>query len=127
MRGATIVTGEMRSNHDISTHAPHARRDEIQRNVFRRVLYFYSRASCEARPHGTIGLCNAFLISTHAPHARRDQTGRMGFRHCNQFLLTRLMRGATHLQTENRSESKFLLTRLMRGATIQVFDLLICR
>ena len=56
----------------ISTHAPHARRDDIAAEVARKELDFYSRASCEARHY--YSLLAQMLIP---------------------FLLTRLMRGAT--------------------------------
>ena len=55
----------------ISTHAPHARRDLRPISSCLGALDFYSRASCEARLYRA-ALRIFFEISTHAPHARRD-------------------------------------------------------
>ena len=50
MRGVTLITEYFNENKEISTHTPHARRDdEIEAKV-----------SAEG------------IISTHTPHARRD-------------------------------------------------------
>ena len=57
---------------NISTHAPHARRDL-------------------KKPSGL----EIYNISTHAPHARRDYDYDAVQAEVNKFLLTRLMRGAT--------------------------------
>ena len=63
---------------------------------------------------------DTIIISTHAPHARRDENlghEKAGHR---QFLLTRLMRGATKARhLAGHWLFLFLLTRLMRGATIR--------
>ena len=100
----------------ISTHAPHARRGKKEREVKNDDLYFYSRASCEAR-----------LLANRIA------------RICYKFLLTRLMRGAADRkgnvygpainfysrascearlspQINRHNIARFLLTRLMRGA-----------
>ena len=79
----------------ISTHTPHARRDNTE--------------------NGDVRINN---ISTHTPHARRDPFADYLSQHGLAFQLTRLMRGVT----EERSRSptpprKFQLTRLMRGVT----------
>ena len=80
-------------------------------------------------------------ISTHTPLARRDEAVNEGIRQRIQFLLTRLLRGATPLRlprfqilhhfyshascearlgsfAADRRHLQFLLTRLLRGATI---------
>ena len=51
MRGVTVRWKLLQSNMTISTHTPHARRDDLL-------------------PSGSI----TFKISTHTPHARRDRT-----------------------------------------------------
>ena len=117
MRGAAEKMARGGSRYIISTHAPHARRGLLP-------------------PPGVISI---FPISTHAPHARRGVIGFLADDCQHQFLLTRLMRGAAFVITENivcfvdfysrascearrGFESlrvhhiKFLLTRLMRGA-----------
>ena len=96
MRGATFFNLISHVNIFISTHAPHARRDEKPAT-------------------GTVKLSN---ISTHAPHARRDQRRHPYSGTAVKFLLTRLMRGATNeCSTGIHFFITFLLTRLMRGAT----------
>ena len=84
----------MPENAEKFTHAPHARRGFFPICRETHLLYFYSRASCEAR-HLTGFIVNIIIkflltrlmrgattsayiqtrltvISTHAPHARRD-------------------------------------------------------
>ena len=79
----------------ISTHAPLARRDYGADLRGANLYDFYSRASCEAR-HLYIALYGVYyFISTHAPLARRDaNTANLELLQ-TQFLLTRLLRGAT--------------------------------
>ena len=55
----------------ISTHAPRVRRDAEAHQGRRRQVYFYSRASCEARPCRE-AYVQKRIISTHAPRVRRD-------------------------------------------------------
>ena len=143
-RGAIQVFIEMALVNKISTHAPHARRGGITQNVDdllqflltrlmrgaasstqstqQQFVFFYSRASCEARllfgssliqsaeflltrlMRGA-ALCHHFVfsvchISTHAPHARRGITGRSTRNRSELFLLTRLMRGAPSLSAD---------------------------
>ena len=99
MRGATVISDSDEFGNKISTHAPHARRDNSMVEKMAAEINFYSRASCEARlnlfPSGTLIL---------------------------QFLLTRLMRGATKSTARRLAASRFLLTRLMRGATEERVD-----
>ena len=73
MRGATTAAATTAVTADISTHAPHARRDKIT-----------------LQPSA-----QTFAISTHAPHARRDDEAVQKAGNDGLFLLTRLMRGAT--------------------------------
>ena len=73
LRGATVARTSFLWAHSISTHTPLARRDSrlnFERSI---LIYFYSHASCEARP--TCICCKAY---------------------CILFLLTRLLRGATN-------------------------------
>ena len=58
-------------------------------------MNFYSRASCEAR---------------HDPAVAETEL--------QKFLLTRLLRGATKMETDQKFLYQFLLTRLLRGATV---------
>ena len=94
LRGATKDLKESHAYLHISTHAPLARRD-------------------------ISSLANAPKlndISTHAPLARRDVVETENNRG-SEFLLTRLLRGATSSSTLCFSSLIFLLTRLLRGAT----------
>ena len=84
---------------DISTHAPHTRRDIFTPQCVPRCRDFYSRASYEARP---------------ARNWRRHQF--------LQFLLTRLIRGATRRHGKKTGQAAFLLTRLIRGATSSAYS-----
>ena len=107
----------------ISTHTPHAGRDEIE------------------KPNGV-----TVTISTHTPHAGRDMSAIRQRTPHSLFLLTRPMRGATVTPTQQKGwnmnfyshapcgarhtsrqrsgcSSIFLLTRPMRGAT----DVRFCR
>ena len=72
MRGATVISDSDEFGNKISTHAPHARRDNSMVEKMAAEINFYSRASCEAR-----------LAPEHI------------FIDAGVFLLTRLMRGAT--------------------------------
>ena len=90
-----IRDGGVPENAEKFTHAPHARRGFFPICRETHLLYFYSRASCEARRCGRALECcyhgrflltrlmrgattSAYIqtrltvISTHAPHARRD-------------------------------------------------------
>ena len=126
----------------ISTHAPLARRDCRHIRIHLHSLYFYSRASCEARHTALISMIIAGnAISTHAPLARRDIGFALKCVLFQKFLLTRLLRGATYphestpaiisdFYSRASCEARlnfswivfllklFLLTRLLRGATL---------
>ena len=94
MRGATTFPTTSAGPAEISTHAPLASATGIIRRLNQFISNFYSHASCEARP----------------------KSGRL-FRTPSEFLLPRLLRGATHGNTPPAKTRKFLLTRLLRGAT----------
>ena len=51
MRGATVISDSDEFGNKISTHAPHARRDNSMVEKMAAEINFYSRASCEARQH----------------------------------------------------------------------------
>ena len=84
MRGAATSSSWCSSIMPISTHAPHARRGKYGHSENKEHRYFYSRASCEARPESSIKCSNEFA-----------------------FLLTRLMRGAAIRDEVRRVESNF--------------------
>ena len=73
MRGATVISDSDEFGNKISTHAPHARRDNSMVEKMAAEINFYSRASCEARLIRRECYDRNFIISTHAPHARRDR------------------------------------------------------
>ena len=95
MRGATYAMIWNEWFRDISTHTPHAGRDEINMSSAIQQANFYSHAPCGARLaktaqaiHSCIFLLtrpmrgataqdqvksNMFCISTHTPHAGRDR------------------------------------------------------
>ena len=90
------MDGKAILNTYISTHTP-LRAQPALRRLHPEVQNFYSHASCEARP----GDCSVTVPP-------------------DQFLLTRLLRGATTTTTTTTmmiSGFTFLLTRLLRGAT----------
>ena len=78
---------------------------------------FYSRASCEARPAQFLRSLNRQqnFYSRASCEARR--IFRTFVNHNRKFLLTRLLRGATKMETDQKFLYQFLLTRLLRGAT----------
>ena len=79
---------------------------------------FYSRASCEARPAQFLRSLNRQqnFYSRASCEARR--IFRTFVNHNRKFLLTRLLRGATKMETDQKFLYQFLLTRLLRGATV---------
>ena len=113
----------------ISTHAPHTRRDQNLSAVFssearRQPNYpyaaatkdFYSRASYEARLSRKrfIYWVQEFLLT----RLIRGATMMLKSLQMNcLFLLTRLIRGATQEPAPKLTKTEFLLTRLIRGAT----------
>ena len=72
MRGATNRVYQLPHLLEISTHTPHAGRDDRRHLQGAGLLDFYSHASCEARPADLSGMAAAITISTHTPLARRD-------------------------------------------------------
>ena len=148
---------------DISTHTPLARRDVFTPATVTSPFDFYSHASCEARPATTIAAeLGSFDFYSHASCEARPRyklsigavTNFYSHASCEarlppeftplinrkEFLLTRLLRGATtysitlslsltistHTPLARRDITlvvnkpiinKFLLTRLLRGAT----------
>ena len=94
LRGATTPFICASRVKNISTHTPLARRDA--RN--------WRRGTCRG-------------ISTDTPLARRDPPAADATEERFQFLLTRLLRGATERRLNEHDQILFLLTRLLRGAT----------
>ena len=94
MRGATSRLVSFSSDHNISTHTPHAGRDYTLIAPTGIAANFYSHAPCGARPNAA--------DMTYVPAG---------------FLLTRPMRGATPISNNMAVLPEFLLTRPMRGAT----------
>ncbi len=117
LRGATETNRNIDSVKFISTHTPLARRDGVIWRTSEAILNFYSHASCEARLLMTSRSTIAFYISTHTPLARRDgelQIEDMG----GQHFYSHASCEARHWKTWICAEwSEFLLTRLLRGAT----------
>ena len=95
MRGVTFPSLSLGGNTEISTHTPHARRDN---------------------PDAQWAL--KIIISTHTPHARRDIVIVVVISIKRTFQLTRLMRGVTcNICKHSLHFGSFQLTRLMRGVT----------
>ena len=139
LRGATRVLVELLGNKNISTHTPLARRDvnviyEIAKRLIsthtplaRRdesniqrlggVRHFYSHASCEARLIVLLETLRTIDFYSHASCEARQEQRQLAISYL-EFLLTRLLRGATNrTRCGMRTNYVFLLTRLLRGAT----------
>ena len=117
MRGVTKSIRSSLLNHTISTHTPHARRDNIRihaavvpdkfqlTRLMRGVTKFKTTSACGSKfqltrlMRGvTKGIAlkeNKNIISTHTPHARRDLVCQLACSAHGIFQLTRLMRGVT--------------------------------
>ena len=116
MRGATWGCFLLSGGIPISTHTPHAGRDE---KLF--ALGFYSTISTHT-PHAgrdpVVAAISAapFHFNSHAPCGARQLLCARRSR-AAEFQLTRPMRGATARAPAPRPSGKFQLTRPMRGAT----------
>ena len=75
MRGVTSIRTGLLIHSIISTHTPHARRDNSIITVILNVHNFNSHASCEAWLDKLYTWLYNIKISTHTPHARRDIKG----------------------------------------------------
>ena len=73
MRGATFQKLRGLKRDGISTHTPHAGRDESQIKMAEAQENFYSHAPCGARPTRENMAGDPENISTHTPHAGRDK------------------------------------------------------
>ena len=101
MRGAARPDSPHKSEHIISTHAPHARRGGKNEKRLEDMGNFYSRASCEAR---------------------RDYCRRPGqYRNFYSRASCEARQGGSR---DGKARNKFLLTRLMRGAANTVRPLI---
>ena len=139
MRGVTGESDQAEPTEEISTHTPHARRDDICcAFAFRQTAFQLTRlmrgVTKDKNPHVhkfrkfqltrlmrgvTAGMKygNRILISTHTPHARRDLSSDFSTFSPVLFQLTRLMRGVTSTSRTWKGDEIFQLTRLMRGVT----------
>ena len=94
MRGATGLDFWATTRMSISTHTPHAGRDNIPCKTFPQRLYFNSHAPCGARLQRSYRQRTFSHFNSHAPcgaRQRRDFPRIDGM----EFQLTRPMRGAT--------------------------------
>ena len=116
--GARRARGSLRRGAiNISIHAPHAGRDEINAAVMRSPPYFNPRAPCGARPACRTGQSTTADFNPRAPcGARRLLIEREDV--LDEFQSTRPMRGATFEVFGSISYGNaFQSTRPMRGAT----------
>ena len=96
MRGATISLYHRIDSTGISTHAPHARCDELSVPKSYELYDFYSRTSCEVRPRTQDNLYHGFHFYSRTSCEVRPLRSGYQFRQ-KRFLLTHLMRGATRI------------------------------
>ena len=81
----------------ISTHTPHARRDQNLNIIeFTKMIFQLTRLMRGVTTHILLSF-NRLMISTHTPHARRDENLVYLVATTILFQLTRLMRGVTTL------------------------------
>ena len=71
MRGVTLRAAELTKNVTISTHTPHARRDDLREQSFFHHL-ISTHTPHARRDHSQVYYFFTNVISTHTPHARRD-------------------------------------------------------
>ena len=95
MRGVTSFSLHFNTLRHISTHTPHARRDQVNKQFQDGTIGISTHTPHARRDTAGTSKIMANGISTHTPHARRDNKQRR--RKCAkiQFQLTRLMRGVT--------------------------------
>ena len=98
MRDATFAGKGVKQEKLISTHAPHAGRDETVEEIFVNIA-----------------------ISTHAPHAGRD-TVRLSLYRTTLDFYSRAPCGTRLKPLSQTLQELFLLTRPMRDATASVVD-----
>ena len=96
LRGATTADTMINDRSSISTHTPHAGRDDFRLKAWKS-LWISTHTPLARRD--AILMLNSILtaISTHTPLTRRDSYGAPRLPVTNEFLLTRLLRGATKL------------------------------
>ena len=95
MRGVTYIVDILFLPDIISTHTPHARRDDNYKSITFRCLFISTHTPHARRDAESPLRCAASAISTHTPHARRDRLSATVSAVQRQFQLTRLMRGVT--------------------------------
>ena len=100
----------------ISTHTPLARRDGRRQNCRAQYPDFYSHASCEARRnHERNKICDRNFYSHASCEARRKIS--LGVSAVSNFYSHASCEARQALNSSTESGSQFLLTRLLRGAT----------
>ena len=119
MRGVTHPVKTYAMDFFISTHTPHARRDNGAKQRFVELKKFQLTRLMRGVTDNVADKVCRICISTHTPHARRDGRWEMGKMNEYIFQLTRLMRGVTGIVKPLKMPSIFQLTRLMRGVTGQ--------
>ena len=73
MRGVTATQKSVCIDIFISTHTPHARRDNVNLDYLRIVIVFQLTRLMRGVTYGdTVRQWERLAISTHTPHARRD-------------------------------------------------------
>ena len=109
----------------ISTHAPLARCDGTAENCAKHMHNFYSRTSCEVRlsyPVLTLPLTSTFLL-THLLRGATHQA-RQAWRLLTHFYSRTSCEVRHQLLIIRLRTLLFLLTHLLRGATFAVMDIL---
>ena len=72
MRGVTALFPNVHRYAQISTHTPHARRDELDINEVQKITISTHTPHARRDQFIVICICLLVIISTHTPHARRD-------------------------------------------------------
>ena len=85
----------------ISTHTPLARRDDLEESADDKEIDFYSHASCEARPIVILLTVAVMDFYSHASCEAR-LLWENEWHDAREFLLTRLLRGATYIRQNER-------------------------
>ena len=107
MRGVTILILSIFLLIKISTHTPHARRDEVHMTI-KEMRTISTHTPHARRDSDTWTVWEKSKISTHTPHARRDPLMCGYITRSFKFQLTRLMRGVTgNTNPDNKNNADF--------------------
>ena len=125
MRGVTISSPPENLNNMISTHTPHARRDNSLRSgtMLWRSRFQLTRLMRGVTYRNLINLLLPYDFNSHASCEAwlwLEKSSQVSY----QFQLTRLMRGVTATMFPQCRLKAFQLTRLMRGVTWTMWPLL---